>query len=274
MLQTLNGFRKNIYSQNGEDGVLCEILKRLDIICPNNLEGGSYWCCEFGAWDGKNQSNTFNLVKEYSWNAVMIEGNKERFIDLERTVQEYPSIHAIHAFVDYKPDSEHLLDKILKKCPIPTDFELLSIDIDSDDLAVWQSLNEYNPKIVVIEINSSIPPGILMWHSLGKMPPLSDDQYGQGNSFSSTLNVGIKKGYSLVCHTGNMIFVRNDLIPKVRIDRIYFDFPELLFDTSWLKITKPANVPFYIRVINKVKKVTKKLVGERIWEYLKKLVKS
>ena len=49
-------FKKNIYSQNGEDGILEEILKKLNI-----KKNG--WCCEFGAWDGKHGSNTFNLVK-------------------------------------------------------------------------------------------------------------------------------------------------------------------------------------------------------------------
>ena len=31
---------------------------------------------------------------------------------------------------------------------------------DSYDLAVWKSLKQFRPKIVIIEINSGIPPGI------------------------------------------------------------------------------------------------------------------
>ena len=54
-----NDFKKNIYSQNGEDGILEEVLKKLDL-----KKNG--WCCEFGAWDGKHGSNTFNLVKNLS----------------------------------------------------------------------------------------------------------------------------------------------------------------------------------------------------------------
>ena len=105
----------------------------------------------------------------------------------------------------------------------------MSIDIDSDDLAVWASISCYNPKIVIIEINSAIPPGILLWHG----PSV------QGNSFSSTLAVGRDKGYSLVCHTGNMIFVRDDLLPKIGLDPIFLRYPELLFDPAWyLDITR------------------------------------
>ena len=50
-------YKKNFYSQNGEDGIILEVLKRLKI---KNKE---LWCCEFGAWDGIHGSNTFNLVK-------------------------------------------------------------------------------------------------------------------------------------------------------------------------------------------------------------------
>ena len=44
-------FKKNVFSQNGEDGIIEELIKRLEI---KNLE-----VCEFGAWDGKLYSNTF-----------------------------------------------------------------------------------------------------------------------------------------------------------------------------------------------------------------------
>ena len=50
-----NEFKKDNHSQNGEDGIIEELLNRLQI--------KSGWVCEFGAWDGIHLSNTFNLVK-------------------------------------------------------------------------------------------------------------------------------------------------------------------------------------------------------------------
>ena len=202
-------YRKNIFSQNGEDGVILEILKRLKLNPKNK------WCCEFGAWDGVHGSNTFNLVKNLNYNAVYIEGEKNK----------YKKIIPFNKFVNYKKNSPSSLENILKKTPINKDFDILSIDIDSFDLAVWKSLKKYRPKIVIIEINSGLPPGIRQMHGKGKT----------GNSFTSTIDYAQKNKYQLVCHTGNCIFVDKKYSKKLRIYRRFLNNKNvnLLFDKSW-----------------------------------------
>ncbi len=201
-----NQYKKNVYSQNGEDGVLEELLKRLEI------DNG--WVCEFGAWDGKHLSNTFRLIETKCFNGVFIEGDSEKFKDLLKTQSEYPNITAIEAFVEHDSASETTLDKILAKTQIPTDFDILSIDIDSYDYQIWKSVENYKPKIVVIEINSSILP--------------TDEKHihypfvYSGTGFAPMLKLGEEKGYKFVLHTGNMIFVRNDLFDKLNI---HYDNP-------------------------------------------------
>ena len=106
-----NTYSKNIYSQNGEDGIVEELLKRL------NINNG--WVCEFGAWDGIHLSNTFNLVKK-GFNAVFIEGDVNKYNDLLKTVRNYNNIIPINAFVDYN-DTQNSLDNLLKKTNIPID---------------------------------------------------------------------------------------------------------------------------------------------------------
>ena len=61
---TLLNARKNIYSQNGEDGVI-ELL--LDLF---EIKTGSF--CEFGAWDGIQLSNTYNLLKNKGWREYIL----------------------------------------------------------------------------------------------------------------------------------------------------------------------------------------------------------
>lgn len=215
-------YRSNYSSQNGEDGIIEEILNRL-----NGKVELSNWCVEFGAWDGKHLSNTFKLVRE-KWHAVYIEGDTSKFEDLRKTCIEYPTIVAVNAMVSSEKSSANSLDAILERTSIPEDYDLLSIDIDSHDLAVWHAYSG-TPKIVVIEVNSSAMPGLLWWHS----------DKTAGNTFSSTLNVGRNKGYTLIAHTGNMIFVRNDLIEHIGLHQKFIDCPELLFDYSWTTPKKP-----------------------------------
>ncbi len=211
-LDRLLNYRANVYSQNGEDGVLSELLRRLE------LPPASRYCVEFGAWDGKHLSNTFELVSSQGWNAVYIESDPSKFADLVTTAMEHRRIHPVNALVG-RSGAGVALDDILAETSVPVDFDLLSIDIDSSDLEVWAEHNQYRPKIVVIEINSSVVPGVLQWHS-ARLP---------GNSFSSTLIVARWKGYELVCHTGNLIFVRHDLAERVGLDPLDRQFPERLF---------------------------------------------
>lgn len=213
-------YRKNIFSQNGEDGVIQEILRRL------KLKKRNKWCCEFGAWDGKHGSNTFNLVKNYKYNAVYIEGDKSKFKKLLITKSKFQNIIALNKYISHKKNHPNQLDKVLKKTKIIKYFDILSIDIDSFDLDVWKSLKKYRPKIVIIEINSGISPGIEQMHS----------KYNIGNSFTSTVNYANKINYQLICHTGNCIFVDKKYSKKLRIDKKFANNNnvDLLFDRSWL----------------------------------------
>lgn len=53
-LQEILKYRKSIFSQSGEDGVLDFILSKL-----SKLDN---WCVEFGAWDGIHLSNTYYFI--------------------------------------------------------------------------------------------------------------------------------------------------------------------------------------------------------------------
>ncbi len=245
-MSNLNKYKKNIYSQNGEDGIIIEILRRSRLLGKKTK-----WACEFGAWDGIKGSNTFNLIKNYKFNGVYIEGDKKKFNLLTKTSKKFKSIVPINLFVSHKRKSNFTLEKILKKTKIPKNFEVLSIDIDSYDLDIWESLKHYHPQVVIIEINSGIKPGILQKNSHKK----------KGNSFTSTVKVGLKKGYFLVSHTGNCIFVKKSLINKLKIKKRFILNPNLLFDNQWLakkeniiKLVLKKIIPVYIinfiRVIN------------------------
>lgn len=197
-------YKNNVYSQNGEDGIVEELFKRLNI--------NTGWVCEFGAWDGIHLSNTFNLIKK-GFNGVLIESNKQKYKDLIKTADKYSNITPINSMVGYL-EKDTLLDNILKKTDIPKDFDLLSIDVDSCDYFIWDSLTQYNPKIVIIEINSSVDPYNEDWIYT------PNHKHYTTTAFRPMYNLGLSKGYRFVLHTGNMIFARNDLFEQLDISYI------------------------------------------------------
>ena len=214
--QSLFRYRKDYYSQNGEDGVIEEVLKRLDI------ENG--FCVEFGAWDGKHLSNTYHLIKDCGWKGLYIEGDPDKFVDLlKNPMVSAGKIAPVNTYVGL--EGESMLDNILESQNVPKDFDLLSIDIDGEDLNVWKTMTVYKPKVVIIEIDSEIDP------EMSRVLP--DGR--QERSFANMLKLGQEKGYTLVCHTGNMFFVLNELIDKLGMSEQLLKDPTTLFCDKWMK---------------------------------------
>jgi hypothetical protein len=140
----------NVTSQNGEDGIIAKVLE--------TIGDSTKWCVEFGAWDGRHLSNTFNLIASRGYSAVLIEGSKERFRELERTFKDDPKVRCVNAFVGFTAADG--LDAILARAGIPKDFDVLSIDIDGNDYHVWKAVATYRPRVVVIEYNPTIPSAV------------------------------------------------------------------------------------------------------------------
>ncbi len=197
----LNEYKKSYYSQFGEEGILEEIFERLDI----STEWRGIFC-EFGAWDGKHLSNTYYFYKEKGWTGLYIEADPEKIRDLYKNIPD-ENIKKENSLVEIA--GENSLDNIFQRNNMPKEIDLLSIDIDSDDYAVWENFVNYSSKVVVIEINPSIPMHIEYIQKAGS---------NKGNSARAMYNLGIAKGYSLVASTKcNLFFVKKSLCSKLKI---------------------------------------------------------
>jgi len=200
--QWLNEFAENITSQEGEDGI---IKKVLEVINDNNG-----WCVEFGAWDGIHLSNTYNLITNRDYSAVLIEGNPNKFKKLLQNFRENKNVNPINAFVGFEEGNG--LDSLLIAKGIPVDFDLLAIDIDGNDYHVWAAIKHYRPKVVVIEYNPTIP------NSVEFVQP-RNMRITQGSSILSIAKLAKEKGYDLVAATRlNGIFVDSKYFALFRIE--------------------------------------------------------
>ncbi len=199
----LLGYAEDITSQSGEDGILKKIFETID--------DGPKWCVEFGAWDGRKHSNTYALITEESWDAILIEANPERFKKLEETFRDHPNAILMNTFVGFDP-KENSLDFLLSETDIPHDFDLLVIDIDGNDWHIWDSIQDFRPRVIVIEHNPTIPNNVFFVQERNPQTMI-------GCSLLSLIALGKTKGYELVCTTNyNGIFVRSEDFDRFGIE--------------------------------------------------------
>jgi hypothetical protein len=197
----LSEFAGNVTSQSGEDGLIAKALSLLPDL--------SFWCVEFGAWDGKHLSNTYDLVGSKGYNVVLIEGDADKY---KKLCDNYPhKDRAVFAnvFVGWSEDDG--LDQILSRHPIPRAFDLLSMDVDGNDYHIWRAIKSFQPKLVLIEYNIS------MVNAVEFVQP-AEAGCNQGSSPASLVKLGRKKGYELIAVTKhNLLFVRREYYPLFRI---------------------------------------------------------
>lgn len=197
----------NLYSQNGEDGVLQAIFERIGAT--------NKWCFECGAADGLWFSNTRRFIEREGWNAVLVENDHSSYKKLfERYIgwdngYGHGFVWTVHETVTAEGEPDDLnhghgrsIDNILSAHKAPTDLDLLVIDVDGSDYYLFNSLNKYQPRVVVCEYS---PDADEMF-----IPELNGP--GQAGR-RAILYVGDARGYMPVCQTRyNIIFVRKDLI--------------------------------------------------------------
>ncbi len=203
-MKNLNKFKFDAHSQNGEDGVINEILKR-------SFESKKLNVVEFGSGDIEENSNTFNLIKNNKVNySVFIEQDLSLFEKLKILKLKYPTIIPINKTIDFKKNSDDTIDRILKQNNISNNLDIMSIDIDSNDLDVYRTISEYHPKLLIIEAGKQ-KYGVFSEHSFDK----------KMNSFSSIYKC-ISKKYYLIYYNGNLFFLNKNFFSEKHIKKNYY----------------------------------------------------
>lgn len=207
MLTFYNKYGKDlVYSQNGEEGLLVEILQRLKIETGN--------CIEIGGHNGKYLSNTALLIDK-GWTGYFVEADFDLWQDCCNNWKDNGKVKVTCSFA-----SEANINAF-----VDADCDVLSIDTDGVDYKIFQAL-EAKPKVVIIEIDSSIPPDEDRFNNEG------------GAGYLPMAKLGIEKGYFLLCHTGNLVFVDKQykkLFTEIKGDGI--KNAAEYFRTNWLPVT-------------------------------------
>lgn len=188
-------------SQNQEDGMIAEILRRIGTTTRTFVE--------IGIGDG-SENNTAALVL-MGWSGWWIEASPG---DLQsrlkpKSANSAARVRLVPAFVT--PEN---IVTIFRDAGIPSEVDVFSLDIDRDTYHIWNAMMFFQPRMVVVEYNAGIPPSAEWVCPYVPQSTWDGSQYF-GASLKSLELLGRRLGYSLVgCDiTGiNAFFVRNDLV--------------------------------------------------------------
>ena len=194
----LTRYELRVFSQNGEDGVLAEIVRR------SGAPGRTF--VEFGAADGV-QNNCAVLADVLGWSGLLMDGGDEEHAGLARRYAANPRVRTAQAIV-----TPANVESLFRAQAVPEEPDVVSIDVDGQDYWIWEALEGFRPRIVVIEYNGAIEPGRRLVQPRDTGSWQLTDFYGA--SIEALTALGERKGYRLV-HTdltgNNAFFVRDDL---------------------------------------------------------------
>ncbi len=195
---SLSRFELRVLSQNGEDGVLAEIFRRVG--------APARYFVEFGVESGR-QGNCVYLADIAEWGGLFIEANPPLYRELNRKYAASPRVLTLEAMV-----TPANVEEIFSRVGVPAEPDVLSIDIDGGDYWIWEAIANYRPRVVVIEYNSTIDPSRRLVQPRERTSWDGTDFFGA--SLAALRALGESKGYRLV-HTDltglNAFFVREDL---------------------------------------------------------------
>jgi hypothetical protein len=200
------GFK--VYSQSDEDGIIQEIFHRIGM--------SNRTFVEFGVETG-TECNTAKLLVE-GWRGLWLDGSTEHVATIEKIYSG--------ALIDRRLTAKHAIvtadniNTLLNDAGVTGDIDLLSIDIDYNDFWIWEAITTINPRVVVIEYNSTLRPPLSV-----VVPYEPTRRWDGSNYFGASLEALVKlgrtKGYRIVgCNFSgsNAFFARQELCGDLFIE--------------------------------------------------------
>src|SRR5690606_34899685 len=106
-----------------------------------------------------------------------------------------------------RPTGSDSLDSIFTQAKLPRELDLLSIDIDGDDYWLFHHLEQFSPRVILVEFNPTIPIDVEAVQRPGAY---------FGASAKSLLALAHRKNYKLAHVTAcNLVLVRADEFSKL-----------------------------------------------------------
>jgi hypothetical protein len=197
----LERYGAKLYSQFDEDGIIAEIFRRIGTSSAPSF-------VEFGVEDGTECNTTALLLQ--GWRGLWLEADSGYIALIRRKFAQELNNGALKVKESFITAAN--INQLIGDWGAG-EIDLLSIDIDGNDIHVFEALTVVRPRAVVIEYDAKFPPQISVapkydpariWDGTGYM----------GASLQALTRVARRRGYVLVgcSFVGvNAFFVRQDL---------------------------------------------------------------
>lgn len=188
------------YSQNGEDGIIQEILRRLG--------KGSEYFVEIGSGDG--MENNTRMLLELGWKGLWLDGDEKNCSNAQR--ENSPFVKSGALIIKQTIVTAQNINEILRN-DCNESLDIFSLDVDLNTYHVWEAIRKVDARIVILEYNGFFP-AEADWISEHQPDGWWEGGIQMGASLQSLTALSKQKGYRLVgCDLSgtNAFFVREDL---------------------------------------------------------------
>ena len=197
------------FSEFEEDGHLLYLL---------TLAGAtSRTVVEISSQDGRVCMAT-NLLVHHRWRGFLFDGDPVFVAEGRRFFASHPATRSAPPVMRAEWFTRDNVNDVLSAAGVPDEIDVLSLDIDGNDLYLWSAMKT-RPRILICEFNNAVPSGLAVTipyrpgFSFTALP--ADQAMFRSASLAAFVAVGRRKGYRLVGMNAlgfNAIFLRDDVL--------------------------------------------------------------
>lgn len=197
------------FSEFEEDGQLLYLL---------TLAGAkSRAVVEISSQDGRVCMAT-NLLVHHRWRGFLFDGDPVFVREGRRFFAAHPATRSAPPVMRAEWFTRDNVNHVLAAAGVPDEVDVLSLDIDGNDLYLWSEM-KVRPRILICEFNNAVPSDLAVTipyrpgFSFMALPP--EQAMFRSASLAAYIAVSRRKGYRLVGMNAlgfNAIFLRDDVL--------------------------------------------------------------
>jgi hypothetical protein len=195
-----------VFSQNGEDGILLWLLREAGAPVKTFVEIGI---------ENARECNTALLAFVLGWDGLMLEADPLGVAAAQKLVGRMLKGRANRVEIRQAFVTRENVNALAGG----GDLGVLSIDVDGMDYWLWRAVEDASPRVVVVEYNASMGPDepiTVPYQADFSATEAHSSGYYHGASLAALEKLGREKGYALVAVDSagvNAFFVREQFRP-------------------------------------------------------------